>query len=99
MKNKITNIKIIFYLTVILSQLSLLGNCDDTPTKQSIEKDIRQFMRKEHVPSISIAVAKDGEIVWEASYGFSDREERIEATPNTLYNLASISKVYTSTLY
>jgi len=97
MKNKISNLKIFPCLTIALLQLPLLTKCDLNPTKKSIERDIKRFMRNEHVPSISIAVAKDGKIVWEQSYGFSDREAQIKATPNTLYNLASISKVYTST--
>ena len=49
------------------------------------------------VPSIAVAVAQDGEIVWEQGFGWADREGRIAATEHTMYSLASISKPITTT--
>jgi CubicO group peptidase (beta-lactamase class C family) len=49
------------------------------------------------VPSVAIAVAKDGKILWEEGFGWADRERRIPATANTMYSLASISKPVTAT--
>ncbi|MDX1383386.1 MAG: serine hydrolase domain-containing protein [Thermoanaerobaculia bacterium] len=47
--------------------------------------------------SVSVAYARGGEIVWQHSRGWADRERRIEATPHTMYSLASISKPITAT--
>jgi CubicO group peptidase (beta-lactamase class C family) len=58
---------------------------------------IRAEMADKSVPSISVAVAQDGKILWEESFGWADREQRIEATPHTLYSMASISKPMTAT--
>jgi CubicO group peptidase (beta-lactamase class C family) len=49
------------------------------------------------VPSMAIAVARDGEIVWEKGFGLADREKNIAATEHTVYPLASISKPLTAT--
>ena len=49
------------------------------------------------VPSIAIAVAQHGRIVWEGAAGISDRERNIGATVHTPYSLASISKTITAT--
>jgi len=49
------------------------------------------------VPSIAIAVAHHGRIVWEQAIGSSDRERNIGATVHTPYYLASISKTITAT--
>jgi CubicO group peptidase (beta-lactamase class C family) len=49
------------------------------------------------VPSISVAVAQHGKIVWEEGFGWANREEGIPATENTMYSLASISKPFTAT--
>ncbi len=49
------------------------------------------------VPSLSIAVAKDGNIIWEEAFGWADKEKKAKATPHTLYSLASISKPFTAT--
>lgn len=63
--------------------------------------DVRAYIRSglvEHeVPSIAVAVVKDGAIIWEEGFGWADREQRIESTPQIMYSLASISKPITAT--
>jgi len=49
------------------------------------------------VPSIAVAVAKDGRIIWEEGFGLADRERGAAAGPHTMYSLASISKPFTAT--
>jgi len=49
------------------------------------------------VPSLSIAAAKDGKIIWEEAFGWADKEKKTKATPHTLYSLASVSKPFTAT--
>ncbi|MGD9402174.1 MAG: serine hydrolase domain-containing protein, partial [bacterium] len=49
------------------------------------------------VPSIAVAVAEDGEIIWEEAFGWSDLENRVQATPHTMYRLGSITKTITAT--
>jgi len=58
---------------------------------------ILEGVQKSGVPSISIAAAADGRIVWEESFGFADKEKNAKATPDSLYALASISKAFTGT--
>lgn len=48
-------------------------------------------------PSMAIAVAVGGEVVWEEGFGWADRERRMPATEHTMYSLASISKPITGT--
>ncbi|MBN1163859.1 MAG: beta-lactamase family protein [Candidatus Krumholzibacteriota bacterium] len=49
------------------------------------------------VASIVVAVAKDGVILWEEGFGWANREKEMEATPHSIYPLASISKSLTAT--
>jgi CubicO group peptidase (beta-lactamase class C family) len=58
---------------------------------------IRQQIADGSAPSISVAVAQHGKIVWEQSFGWANREEMIPATVNTMYSLASVSKPMTAT--
>jgi len=58
---------------------------------------ILEALQKSGVPSISIAAAEEGRIVWEESFGYADKEKKIKATPDSLYALASISKAFTGT--
>lgn len=63
----------------------------------SVRDEIAKQIRDNGVPSLSVAAARDGKIIWEQSFGWANREKRIEATPHTMYSLASISKPFTAT--
>jgi CubicO group peptidase (beta-lactamase class C family) len=63
----------------------------------SVRALIRQRIVDGSVPSVSVAVAQRGKIIWEEGFGWANREERIPATENTMYSLASISKPITAT--
>ncbi len=63
----------------------------------SVREIIRREIVAQSVPSIAVAVARDGKIVWEEAFGWADRENRVAATEHTMYSLASISKPITAT--
>jgi CubicO group peptidase (beta-lactamase class C family) len=63
----------------------------------SVRSSIRTKMQERNVPSIAVAVAQDGKIMWEEGFGWADREKRTPADANTMYSLASISKPLTAT--
>jgi len=50
----------------------------------------------ERIPSFSAAVVHDQETVWDAARGMAHPEEGTAATPETLYSICSISKLFTS---
>ncbi len=58
---------------------------------------IDETIRSHNIVSLAIAVAKDGEIVWEEAFGWADREEKRQATPHSIYAQASITKSFTAT--
>ena len=64
---------------------------------QAVRAFIRKQMTERAVPSVAVAVARNGRVVWEEAFGWADRENRIAATPHTVYSLASISKPVTAT--
>lgn len=63
----------------------------------TIRERIRQQLVEQSIPSLAVAVARDGRIVWEEGFGWADRERRQPATEHTMYSLASISKPITTT--
>jgi CubicO group peptidase (beta-lactamase class C family) len=62
-----------------------------------VREMIGSQMLERNVPSVAIAVARDGRIVWEEAFGWADRERRIPATPHATYSIASVSKPFTAT--
>jgi len=53
---------------------------------------ISSGLEEKNIPSVSIAVAHKGQVIWEQSFGWSDREKQIKATADTIYSLASVTK-------
>jgi CubicO group peptidase (beta-lactamase class C family) len=49
-------------------------------------------MEHHAVPGISVAVLKDGELLWARGWGVADLETGAEVTPETLFQAASMSK-------
>jgi len=67
------------------------------PDWSNVRKVIQEQMVARATPSIAVAVARDGKILWEAGFGWADRENRIPATEHTMYYTASITKTFTET--
>jgi CubicO group peptidase (beta-lactamase class C family) len=50
---------------------------------------IRQTLR---IPGMSVAVVQDQEVIFAQGFGYADLENRVPATPETPYGLASVTK-------
>ena len=61
------------------------------------ESWIKSQMAYSGQPGLSVAVVKDQEVIWSKGYGYADAEKKVEATPETIYRIASITKLFTST--
>lgn len=67
------------------------------PDFSEVRKLIQTEMAARKIPSISVAVAQHGEIIWEEAFGFADKEKQIPATKETMYYVASATKTFTAT--
>jgi len=65
--------------------------------REKIDKIVSEGLAKSGVPSASIAIVKDGEIVYVKAYGDARVEPRTPATPEMRYSIGSISKQFTAT--
>ena len=75
-----------------------MGNTTElTGRFAAIRARIRETLVEQALPSLSVAVARDGGILWEEGIGWADRERRVPATLHTMYALASITKPITAT--
>jgi len=100
---KTPGVSAIMVLTLALAEpmLSAQPQPSVNETNKPDFSKARQFIQEQMVqwsiPSISVAVARRGEILWEEGFGWADRENRIQATEHTMYYLASINKSFTAT--
>lgn len=61
------------------------------------QKKLVRYIKKNDIPSVAIAIAKNGEIVWEQGFGVSNIEKNTRSSQHTSYPLASVSKNLTAT--
>lgn len=64
---------------------------------EPVRESIRREVAEQGLPSLAVAVAQDGKIVWEQGFGWANREQRIAASEHTAYNIASVTKPLTAT--
>ena len=86
----------------------VLGGCVSTPPVTSaapdtppagVARDLQAFGDKmdslrvaRHIPGLSVAVIENGAVVFARGFGHADLERNVRATPDTPYNIASVTK-------
>ena len=63
-----------------------------------VDKYIRGQMEEQHIPGLSMAVLRQGKAVKSQGYGHADLERKIRVTPDTVFQLQSITKSFCVTL-
>jgi CubicO group peptidase (beta-lactamase class C family) len=61
-----------------------------------LERYIPEYMREENIPGVAIALIRDGEVVWTEGFGVANALTHQPVTPETLFEVASNSKVVTA---
>jgi len=85
-----------FLFVIALAGLAPWGRCA-ADEFDAVRAQVRRTLVRDALPSMAVAVAGGGEVLWEEGFGWADREGRVPATEHTLYPLASISKPITAT--
>src|SRR2546422_8232866 len=65
--------------------------------RRSIDDYIKVEMERRHIPGLALAVARNGKIVKVRGYGIANLEHDVPVTPDTVFELASVSKQFTAT--
>lgn len=58
---------------------------------------LAEFREENRIPALSVAILRDGELLWEKAYGWSDDEGETAATVHTTYSIASVTKPIVAT--
>lgn len=90
----------LFRLTGILIVLTLFACPTDSPAAPppGLEEFIQQALKEYEVPGASVAVVKDGKVVFLKGFGVRDIKSQKPVDENTLFMLASVTKTFTAGL-
>lgn len=83
-----------------VSQQSTVGYFDKNYSDNILDAQsyLKTIPEKINVPSFSVAIGINGNIIWSEAIGFQNIEKNTIANPNTIYRIGSTSKAVTSTL-
>lgn len=62
-----------------------------------VDDALSNFMTKYSIPGASLAVSKNGKLVYRKGFGLADKEAGEKVTVDHRFRLASVSKTYTAT--
>ncbi len=99
-------------ISLLLGLVFLLFGCTSSPPikPEALQRNdysylktyltwlIEDQMPDQEVEGLSIAVVDDQKIVWSQGFGYADTANKIKASPETVYRVGSISKLFTDTL-
>lgn len=91
MKNRIALIICLLFTALLKAQT---GVSIDNFIK--VDDQITDFMKTWNIPGSEVAITKNGKLIYNKGFGYSDQKKTKLATPNNLYRIASVSKSITS---
>jgi CubicO group peptidase (beta-lactamase class C family) len=62
----------------------------------AVDAYLREEMRRQHIPGVSLAIAKGGMPLYVRGYGVATLEHDVPAVPKTVYQIGSIGKQFTA---
>ncbi len=63
---------------------------------KKLDAYLAEYQKNKAVASISAGAIQKGKIIWQNAFGYADISHKVPATPNTVYRIASISKLVTA---
>ena len=63
---------------------------------EKLEGFVAEAMQRDHVPGLSLAVVKDGHVIYARGFGARRLQDNAPATPDTLYGVGSCTKSFTA---
>jgi CubicO group peptidase (beta-lactamase class C family) len=71
----------------------------ETKLVTEFSRDITEDLKKDKLHAgLSVAIIKNKQVIWAATYGYSGREKETPADSATIYRIGSITKTFTATI-
>src|SRR5262245_40311899 len=98
MKKSLIRFSNLLVIVCLLSPASLRAQDAAVPANLTgLDSFVEQVMKDWHVPGLSVAIVKDGHVVYAKGFGYRDVKKGLKVTPDTLFAIGSNSKSFTAT--
>jgi CubicO group peptidase (beta-lactamase class C family) len=86
---------IVFGWLLIAFAASVSAQTDEVPVDlEELEARLIEILEQTHTPGLGITLVSRDAVIWEAGLGSAKFENDVEATPETLFRIGSISKMF-----
>src|ERR1700744_1879502 len=72
---------------------------DGSAKLQDLDAVINKALKDWQVPGLSIAVVRDGKVIYAKGFGYRDVEKKLPVTTDTLFAIGSVTKSVTVLLF
>jgi len=93
--NLLSRLPALATLSLLPLQVSVAADTEPVPGLVEFRNFLAEYRIERKIPSLSVAVVHDGEIVWSGGFGWQDHDGEEPTTADTSYLVASISKTFT----
>ena len=83
-------------LGAVLALLTVLP-CGFAQTSNAVDDYVHAELQRQHIPGLSLLVARDGNIVLAQGYGLANVELQVPVKPETVFQSGSVGKQFTAT--
>lgn len=91
---KCTGLIVVFAVILFVFQLRAERK-NSEPLIGQIEETVRESMESGNIPGLSLVIVRGDKPVYMKGFGYADLEEKRPVTPDTRFELASLSKAFT----
>ncbi|MGV9003559.1 serine hydrolase [Flavobacterium sp.] len=88
---------ILFICTLCLTSNLYAQDRDVQKKLIGLDKEMAKNLKDWNIPGLGIGIIKNGKLVYVKGYGYRDYEKKLPITENTLFQIASNTKLFTAT--
>ena len=89
---------LLFGLVVLITSfIKLHAQTEEELLKNKLEPFIEKAIKEFDVPGLSVGIVKDGKIIYIKGFGIANVETGKKVNPETMFMMASVTKVFTAT--